>query len=99
MAFFPVVVQLNHRTFLIAKILFLKENNNEWRIYSFTNDLFLTTITEPLWMLSIRQNHIPYISNILKRVLNVIFWVWDIFIWMYFVSQLTVQFAQHVSAE
>ena len=51
-------------------------------------------ITKPLWMLSIRQNHIPYISNIIKRVLNVIFWVWDIFIWMYFVSQLTVQFAQ-----
>ena len=77
----------------------MKKNNNEWRIYSFINELFLTMITEPLWTLSIRQNHIPYISNILKRVLNVIFWVWDIFIWMYFVSQLTVQFAQHVSAE
>ena len=38
------------------------------------------TITEPLWMLSIRQNHIPYISNILKRVLNVIFWVWAEFL-------------------
>ena len=53
----------------------MKKNNNEWRIYSFINELFLTMITEPFWMLSIRQNHIPYISNILKRVLNVIFWV------------------------
>lgn len=56
---FSVVVQLNHRTSLIAKIRFWRKIPTKGVYTFFNNALFLTMITKPLSILSIRHITFP----------------------------------------